>query len=717
MDPTRVEALLHMGAHQVDGGVNFAVYSERATRVELALFDDPEADLPTRRFLMHRLGDVWSTFLSGVGAGQHYGFIAWGPNWAYDPSFEPGGGVGFMSDVDAAGNRFNPNKLLFDPYARAFHRDHDHPRGSPGSAGARRQSTYGAAAKAVVTDSRYAWSAHEAAWRRHAPEDVILYEVHMKGFTMNSHVAHPGTYRGFAEQASYLRDLGITAVELMPVQEKSADGGYWGYQTLGFFAPEVTYASDPRWDRILDEFKSMVDTLHQHGIEVILDVVYNHTGEGGLWRSQTFMDDTFGDPEIWDNPDAVSLYGMRGLDNHAYYALSDDKQSYWNDTGVGNQTRCDHRPMRRLILDSLRYFVEEMHVDGFRFDLAPILGTVDRQWVDPKTTLLQEIIEDPVLSEVRIIAEPWSLAGAYNGQFPATEHAGWYEWNGRFRDFWRALANDETWRLNSREGPADAGYLLTGMREDFEWNGRKPYHAVNFVSVHDGFTLYDVFSYEQKQNGCGPLNPVCCDDPGRPFCESDSGESYNRSRAWSDEAFKRQQMRNLLTLTLLSHGTPMLLGGDEWRRTQFGNNNAYSSGADNVANWFAWGEWQADPDRVGLQKFVRGLIALRKEFKALVAPTEYRGGYAWRTPANTDMQAEDWSHKELAMHYFEGRQLLLCINMNAHAVSFTLPPGPAWLRRLDTQGYFEQAGNLFAADPVGESYEVAPYSVVVLADE
>ncbi len=732
-----IASLDHMGAIIVDQGVNFAVYSEHAEAVDLLLFVDPEASLPTRWFNMHRFGDVWSLYVEGAGVGLTYGLVAWGPNWRWHPDWYPGSIYGFAADVDATGNRFNPNKLLFDPYARALHRDHDWSKGSLASGPKRSESTFAAAAKSVVTKSEYAWSGHETMWRQgrrdpnwagHRYHDLVIYEVHPKGFTADpaSRVQHPGTYRGLGEKAAYLADLGITAVELMPVHEKPLDGGYWGYQTLGFFMPEQSYATQAARARpggVIDEFKWMVDELHQHGIEVILDVVYNHTGEGGLWREKIELDDVSLDPATdaqlinFDAKEVAGLYAFRGLDNQAYYALTPDGQLYWNNTGVGNQTRPNHRPMRRLILDSLAYWIDEMHIDGFRFDLAPILGERDLDynvWDDPTNTVLQEIIDHPLVNtyNVRIIAEPWSIAGFYLGQFPVASTrpgVGWYEWSAHFRDWWRSFTNDDGYVLNRREGPIDGGATLTGSAALFAASLRRPHHSVNFVTIHDGFTLYDVFSFDTKQNLCGPLNPVCCDQPNSPFCDRDSGENYNRSRDWTvgddpgtptvdehalAEAFKRQLMRNLMTATLIAHGTPMLLGGDEWMRTQLGNNNAYSSGADNPYNWFDWGVWEPQAERQRMFDFVRQMIRLRKEHAYALAPADYAAGapFAWKSAAGADMQLSDWSGKSVAMHYYDpgfGPELYIMVNMAPGWVSFTLPSGRSWQRLVDTQAYFD----------------------------
>ncbi len=767
-----VASLDTLGPTRIDQGVNFSVYSAHATRVDLLLFDDPEAERPAWQFEMVRMGDVWNLHVEGIGLGQHYGYVAWGPNWPYDEAWFPGAIDGFRFDVDADGNRFNPNKLLTDPYCKALHRDHDWSKGSTATGPGRAESTWAASAKCVVVDSDYAWSEAEEAWQAlrasgdhpgHGVADLILYEVHPRGFTRNaaSGVDHPGTFRGLGEKAAYLADLGVTGVELLPVHEKPLDGGYWGYNNINFFAPELSYASDPDPRAVIDEFKGMVDQLHQHGIEVILDVVYNHTGEGGLWRERIYQDDSSLDASTdlafynFDPKETAGIYNLRGLDNASYYALTEDNQEYWNNTGVGNQTRPNFEPMRRMTMDSLRFMVQELHVDGFRFDLAPILGEVDgayNDWDDPANTVLQDIVDDPVLvaHHTRVIAEPWSAGGHYNpilGQFPASSvapNAGWGEWNARFRDWWRSFVNDDGWRLNTFEAEADGGFTLTGSHGLYAHNGRGPWASVNFVTVHDGFTMYDLLSYEEKQNGCGPLNPVCCDDPNSPWCDQASGENHNRSRDWSGgaagEATKRQLMRNLFTAMMISHGTPLILGGDEWMRTQHGNNNAYSTGADNEFNWFQWGIWQQNADKVRMHDFVRDLTIFRREHAYAFHRETYDGGapFAWKSASNDDNV--DWGGRHLMIHYWDssfGPQLAILINNELGDVTFTLPAG-SWARVVDTQrwwdfddaddpgDYFDQSGadrqvshniSTDAPEPVdGATFTVPARSIVILEE-
>jgi len=741
-----IAAMEDMGPVIVDQGVNFCVWSERATRIDLLLFDDPESELPVQRFPLTRTGDLWTLYVEGIGLGQHYGFIAWGPNWVEDPEWRPGRIDGFRADVDEDGNRFDPNKLLFDPWGKAVHRDHDWSKGSTATGPARTESTWAAGTKSIVIDTdTYSWSLDETAWREmrknpdaegHGWDDLILYEVHPKGFTMEpaSGVDHPGTFRGVGEKADYLADLGVTAVELMPVHEKPLDGGYWGYNNTSFFAPELTYSA--AWnvhgepDEVLDEFKWMVDQLHQNDIEVIVDVVYNHTGEGGLWREKMYYNDVDLDPTSTaesynlDPKEVVGLYSFRGFDNNGWYALSEDNYGYWNNTGVGNQSRPNYTPMQHLILDSLHFYAEELHVDGFRFDLAGILGEVDgnyNSWNGP-ASVLQDIIDDPVLQEynTRIIAEPWTAGGNYGpliGDYPASTTMsgyGWMEWNARFRDWWRAFINFDDWKLNSQEGGADGGFVMMGSHDFYADEGRMPYTSVNFVTAHDGMTLYDVFTYDEKRNGCGVLNPICCDDPTSPWCQTDYGEDNNRSRDWGpeNEHLKRQMMRNAFVAMMISHGTPMILGGDEWLRTQYGNNNAFSTWADNEWNWFRWGEWTSvtAEEKYRMHDFVRSIIRFRKEHTDALAPTEWGGGmpHHWRNAGNTG--DPDWTGKHLMLHYYDDGSwdepdLAILINMEASdTIEFTLPPGKTWYRLVDTQAYFDTDAYL-ASEPSADEYE------------
>jgi isoamylase len=756
-------------------GVNFSVYSQRADKVRLELFDDPESPRATREFEMARFGDVWNVYVEGVGLGQHYGYLAWGPNWAFDESWFPGSIRGYHADVDVAGNRFNPNKMLFDPYCKVFHRGHDWAKGSAGTGPDRIQSTFAAAMKCRVVQSGYVWSDEEIDWREgrrndsragHHWNDLVIYEAHAKGFTANSSsgVPHYGTYRGFAEKADYLSDLGVNAVELMPPFDKADDAGYWGYNTLGYFAPEHSYMTLNRMAEGIDEFKFMVDELHKRDIEVILDVVYNHTGEGGLWRQKIYVTDQ-SQPYNLDPQNIASLFGFRGLDNATYYALPPgDGTQYCDYTGVGNTMRDNAPPMRRLIIDSLRYWVEEMHVDGFRFDLAPALGAKDGKYDncptsanhngggitwDVKSTMVQAVIDDPVLKKynARVIAEPWG--GGYYAltQSPAASDGkgyAWAEWNGRFRDWWRSFVNNNTrrcetkdgsgnctfwsgvdlWNFNHSQDGVDGGKALTGSDFMFQPGGRKPYHSINFVTCHDGMTMYDILSYNAKVNGCSPLNPRCCNDPLSSFCQEaqNSGTDDNRSFNWTEgsptcnasggcgwgtfcygsqcvesEGLKRMLMRDLFLGMMISHGTPMVFGGDEWMRTQLGNNNTYTPEADNAYSWHDWGAWQGVDERQRMRDFVKQAIRFRKDHASLLAPADY-GTFQdafWRNADNTQKTGTGWDARTVMIHYSaKAPELLILVNMDDGDVSFTLPTGRTWKRLIDTQAYFDTLGYL-----------------------
>jgi len=766
-----IESMDYMGPILIDEGVNFCVYSEHATRIELALFDDPESNQPSQQFPMTQDGNLWTIYVEGVGVGQHYGYIAWGPNWTYDESFYPYTTIGFHNDADLEGNRFNPNKLLTDPYAKAYHRDHDWSKGSVASGPWAADATYAAASKSVVVESDYAWSENEEkVWRPgredgtlagHDWKELILYEVHTKGFTANptSGVDHPGTFRGLAEKADYLQDLGINAIELLPVTQKETSlGGYWGYSNLSYFAPENNYSDEYGTTKevydVLDEFKEMVDTLHQHDIEVIIDVVFNHTGEGGLWEEKVcYGPDAETDCYTFNLSEVASLYDYRGLDNAAYYQTTNHGQEFIDHTGVGQTTRANYTPFRRMILDSLHFWSEEMHVDGFRFDLAAVLGEVDgdsSRW-DRETSVLNAIINDADLQgrHTRIIAEPWSMGSYSNfpggviGEYPASGNdsaVAWSEWNGAFRDWWRRFMNWDYALSSSEYGVIDGGGTLTGSSAFY--SERNPYNSVNFVTCHDGYTMYDLFSFDSPRNACGPLNPVCCSDPYSVWCDlEDPWNSSEKDWSSSGESYKRQLMRNLFVAMLVSRGTPMLYGGDEWLRTQFGNNNAYAKGADNAYNWFRWSEWQnvSAYQRLRMYDFVKKLIQLRKDNAwAFEADDWNMDNAAWLDNDGSTMAGEDWNGRHVGLVYSgEGRDIAILINQESSAVTFNL--GGSWALAVDTQSYFdtpatpEEAGgggyfedypdatpsvsaNIHLDDPtpVGSSYTVVADSIVVL---
>lgn len=783
----------YLGSRLVDEGVNFAVYADHASRVEVLLFDNPEDD-PIERIPMKRddASGIWTVYVKNLGIGTKYGYIAFGPNWPYQADFKPGTSIGFISDCDAQGNRYNPNKLLIDPYTRRLHADFKFELGSPLSGAGRDECDWKAAPKSIVTKSEYIWSEAESVWREnrkkgdafsgHAANEMIIYEVHPKGFTQNANdldEALRGTWQGIGEKAQYLADLGITAVELLPVAEKNTDGTYWGYDSIAYFAPEMSYATKEHQKSssgVIDEFKWMVDKLHQAGIEVILDVVYGQTGESGFWPEK-LIGSNYSYPAIKGSDDntALALYSFRGLDNKSYYHLVKGADSgtenlyYLNQTGVGNQTRSNIKPFRRLIMDNLHYWSEEMHVDGFRIDLASVLGVLDEQvaqdgdsknfdngyWMNHvDQTVLQDMIDDERLSayHTRIIAEPWSMSQFVIGGFPKSKNgkSGWYEWNGRFRDIMKSLVNDDEALLSKRdtippdwEEKFDIGNAFTGSSSLFGDDGRNPYHSINYVTSHDGFTMYDLMSYQEKNNGCSKINQICCDNPLNQFCKLNSGSNDNRSRNWcrkncSDdvcdenvdvngrckddehERLKRQMIRNMMALMILSHGTPMILGGDEYMRTQFGNNDAFSNGSDNEWNWFRWNDWATDAERVRMHDYVRDLIKIRKQYQNHLSPTDYNSQLKWISPVGIDTA---WNGKSIGMYYQQNGQtpsFLVLINMEPNLDrEFQFPESGEWNVLLDTQLYFEQEQGkntwFDGSRKVSNSYGVKARSIVVAA--
>ncbi|MEM8903885.1 MAG: glycogen debranching protein GlgX [Actinomycetota bacterium] len=554
-----------LGAHWHGGGTRFAVWSGIASAVTLCLLDEGGAE---RRVPCHRTDGVWHVDVDGVGPGQRYGYRVDGP---WDP---------------AQGHLCNPAKLLVDPYARAI-------EGEPSWDGSERafasgrerddRDSGGAVPVSVVTSAVFDWGAHPRP--RHRLEDSLIYEVHVRGATIRHPDVPPelrGTYRGLAHPAvvEHLTSLGVTAVELLPVHHFVDDErllglglrNYWGYSSLGWFAPHRSYAvRDPA-----TEFKAMVRDFHAAGIEVILDVVYNHTAEAGL-----------------DGP----VLSWRGLDHRAHYRLAPDDPGRYDDvTGTGNTVVAGHPNVIRTVLDSLRHWVSEMHVDGFRFDLATALMRDPRD-VDPGAAMLDAIGQDPTLADVKLIAEPWDLGpdGYAVGRFPV----GWSEWNGRYRDdvrdFWRG----------ERRLP-DLAARLTGSADVYRPSGRAPRASVNFVTSHDGFTLADLVSHERKHNEANLEGNRDGDDHNRSWNHGVEGATDDADVL----AARRRSRRALLATLFLSQGVPHLLGGDELGRSQGGNNNAYCQ--DNEVSWF---DWQAvDDDLVGT---VRRLSRLRREQPAL----------------------------------------------------------------------------------------------------
>jgi glycogen operon protein len=671
-----------LGATFDGEGVNFAVYSETATAMEVALFAPDGAELqvmPLREQTMH----VWHGYIPGLKPGQRYGFRANGP---YEPS---------------RGLHFNPHKLLVDPYARAIDGKIDYGEpvfayaGSPapGLGESReppnefvadlRDSARGVP-KSVVVEDRFDWSGDR---RPNVPwADTVLYEAHVRSMTAR-HAgvpeAHRGTYLGLASDPvlEHLKKLGITSVELLPIHESMNEwttsarkkDNYWGYSTLGYFAPDQRFASER--GKQVDEFKQMVKRFHQAGIEVVLDVVYNHTGEG----------DHLG-PSVC----------LRGLDNPTYYRLRGDNRGRYEDfTGCGNSLNMLHPQTLKLVMDSLRYWVTEMHVDGFRFDLAPTLGR-EHAGVDKMSAFFDIVHQDPVLSNVKLIAEPWDLGqdGYQVGNFPVL----WTEWNGRYRDAVRQF-----W-TGAKQTVGDMGFRLTGSSDLYEDDGRRPHASINFVTAHDGFTLRDLVTYEKKRNlANGEENRDGWDDNKSWNCGVE-GETQDATV----RAIRARQQRNFLVTMMVSQGVPMLAAGDEIGKTQQGNNNAFVQ--DNEISWL---DWDLDRERTELLAFAREIVAFRHRHPVFRRPRFLRGArvagsdlpdIAWFRPDGKEMLQEDWQAPPratigllLTADALDWRSatgepvvddsFLVLLNGSREDVEFTIPAyewGTRWAPVIDT---------------------------------
>jgi isoamylase len=672
-----------LGATLVNGGANFSLFAKDAAAVELLLFDRVDgAKLPQAIELdpqRNRTYHYWHAFVPGVSAGQSYGYRVAGP---FDP---------------ARGLRFDPNKVLLDPYAKCLARPPGRSRKTAQEAG---DNTLTALRSIVVDPSTYDWEGDAPLGRPFAK--TIIYEMHVAGFTRhpNSGVtpSRRGTYAGLIDKIPYLRDLGITAVELLPVfafDDQEAPPGfvnYWGYQPLSFFAPHGGYSSRPDPLGAVGEFRDMVKALHRAGIEVILDVVYNHTAEGG------------------DDGPTISF---RGLANDTYYILEDDKSRYADYTGCGNTLNANEGVVRRLIIDSLRYWVDEMHVDGFRFDLASILSRDETGRPMARPPILFDIESDPILANAKLIAEAWDAAGLYQvGSFAGDS---WKEWNGRFRDDVRAFVKGDN-------GTAQAmASRLLGSPDIYRHEEREPEQSINFVTCHDGFTLNDLVSYNSKHNEKnGEYNR--------------DGSDHNLS--WNcgvegptmDPAIERlrsRQIKNFLALTLLATGTPMLLMGDEVRRTQRGNNNAYAQ--DSRLSWFDWSLVEKHAD---IRRFLKRMIAFRnnralpvERFDITLNELLQKQPITWH---GVKLYSPDWgyqSHTLAATIPLLGYPLMLHLIANAYwkALDFELPPiahgQPGWRCCIDTDlDPPHDIRDWGEAEPVNQAAcRVQPRSIVVLA--
>lgn len=690
-----------LGATYDGEGVNFALFSEHAEAVELCLYTSSDEEEVTKFKITEKTHQVWHIYLSGIKPGQRYGYRVYGP---HDPS---------------QGHRFNPHKLLIDPYAKAISGtvqwddalfaytigDDDMSLDTTDSAPF--------VPKAVVIDNKFDWGNDSPP--RVPMHQSVIYETHVKGFT----ATHPdipeeirGTYAALAHPVAinYLKELGITAVELLPIHHFLTDRhlkdkgltNYWGYNSIGFFAPDVRYSASGTHGEQVMEFKKMVKALHDAGIEVILDVVYNHTGEGN---------------------EMGPTLSFRGIDNASYYRLAEDPRYYMDFTGTGNTLNTRQPNVLRLIMDSLRYWVEEMHVDGFRFDLASALAR-ELHEVDKLSSFFDVIHQDPVISQVKLIAEPWDIGeGGYQvGEFPA----GWAEWNGKYRDCIR-----DYW-IGADSMIAEFANRLTGSSDLYRGDNRTPSASVNFITAHDGFTLHDLVSYNDKHNEANGE-------------DNQDGESHNRS--WNcgvegptDDAtvnsLRQKQKRNMLVTLFLSQGVPMLVAGDELGRTQQGNNNAYCQ--DNEISWLDWTSVDGT-----LLDFTKKLIHFRREHPVFCRRKWFQGipirgtgveDIVWFLPDASEMDDHHWQEdyaRSLAVFLngqgirsvdTDGNKIVdanfyLLFNAHWEDVAYKLPSeiyGASWNKIIDTNS--DRIGD-FEEFPAGDTVLVPSRSILLFQSQ
>jgi len=689
-----------LGATLTPDGVNFAVYSKNATEVFLLLFDKTDGDPTDVIRITNRDKFIWHAMIRGLRAGQLYGYKVRGE---YRPEW---------------GLRFNEAKLLLDPYAKAvtgkFQNKENlllsydpQPGGDDRRPDKRDNTTI--VPKGVVIDDGFDWQGVTAPDLK--LEQLVIYEVHVKGFTAHpsSGVRNSGTYLGFIDKIPHLQQLGINAVELMPIHEYYVDDflvqkgltNYWGYNSIGYFAPESSYASNKTPGAQVTEFKTLVRELHRAGIKVLLDVVYNHTAEGN---------------------EMGPTLSLRGLDNPSYYTLcgpSDASRRYYmNYTGCGNSLDFDSPPVIRLVMDSLRYWFEVMHVDGFRFDLASVLGRVEDGSFKPSSGFFDAVSQDPVLNRAILIAEPWDVGTYQVGNFPPD----WSEWNGKFRDTIRRFGKGDSGQA------ADAGWRLTGSSDLYGEDGRSAYNSINFISCHDGFTLHDVVSYNSKHNEANGEN---------------NQDGSNDNNSWNcgvegitqDPAvlsLRKQLIKNYACYLLFASGTPMILGGDEFARSQGGNNNAYCQ--DNEISWFDWTELTRN---AGIFEFFRKAIAFTRRFPALQHRKFYLGtdldddkipDLSWFEP---DLSRPHWDDpgKRIICYQLDASEngsdlgvsrLFFILNSNYESKWVNLAPlegGFSWRRAIDTSladgKDFAEAGKEITINP-NDHYIASPRSTVVL---
>jgi isoamylase len=658
---------LPLGAFEFEGGVNFSLFSRDATRVRLEFFAGAEDSQPSRVVDLdptrNRTGDVWHVWVKDIPPGQLYAYRVDGPH------------------RPEAGQLFNFDRLLLDPCATAI----------------KRPLARNATLKCVYTRDVFEWGDDQPP--RHPWAQTLIYETHVRGLTAHasSRVHFPGTFRGLTEKIPYLKDLGVTAIELQPVQEFDATvcrardprtgralRNYWGYDPISFFAPNGAYSSAGDSGQQRSEFKEMVRQLHAAGIEVIIDIVLNHTGEL----------DEHGPTLSW-----------RGIDNPIYYSLTKDKRHYLGVAGTGNTINANHPVVRQLIVSALRYWVVEMHVDGFRFDLASILGRDSSGQLLKNAPLLEQIAEDPVLGNTKLIAEAWDAAGAY--QVGSFSERRWAEWNGRYRDdvrrFWRG----------------DAGMLgafasrICGSEDLYVSSGKGPECSINFISCHDGFTLNDLVSYRCKHNLANGESD--CDGVEQNYSANYGAEGPSENP--EIESVRKRQIKNFLLTLFISRGVPMLLGGDEFRRTQRGNNNAYCQ--DNDVSWYDWGERSRNAD---VHDFVKQVIALRRAHPVLSREEFYTPAeVSWLTAT---LGQPDWNDPDvrtlgcLIRDNAGQDSLYFMFNAEDKPMSFLIPPSPPrcqWQLVVDTASDMPVSGAESRIPTVGSRTLESHSSVVLVA--
>jgi glycogen operon protein len=682
-----------LGTHERDGGVNFAIFSRYASHVRLEFFGHPEDATPTRTIDLdpscNRTGDVWHVWVKGITSGQLYAYRVDGP---YEPN---------------NGHRFNFKKLLLDPLATAIsllsHWDFTLALGYDPSSPEKdltpsKLDNSMSMPKCVFVNDTFDWAGDQRP--RHPWSKTVIYEMHVRGYTNhpNSGVSHPGTYRGLMEKISYLKILGVTAVELMPVQEFNENSitllnpqtnqrlkNYWGYDSVAYFAVKASYSSSGGLGQQKSEFKEMVRAFHKAGIEVILDVVFNHTAEGN---------------------ELGPTLCFRGMDNAIFYSLADDKRHYRDFSGTGNTVNANHPVVRDHILAAIRYWTVEMHVDGFRFDEASVLDRDNTGKLLAKSSLLGRIADDPILQDVKIIAEAWDAAGAYEvGNFSKRR---WAEWNGHYRDevrrFWRG----------------DEGMLglfahrICGSSDIYANSGKRPDGSINFITCHDGFTLNDLVSYNGKHNEANG-------ESGRDGTNNNYSENYGVEGGTQDagiDSLRKRQIKNFLLTLMVSRGVPMLLSGDEFRRSQGGNNNAYCQ--DNETSWIDWSQLERNQD---IFRFAQGMIAFRVAHPILSKAQFYTDaeiswyGSQGGLPGWTDAKGRQFS---CLIHEDEQRALFLIFNSSADAVDFHLPPiahGARWLLAADTAEEAPCDMIVAGKEPIlglPRSYRAKPHSSAIL---